>query len=115
MGGPKPCLGYPSRTAAVAALSAQGLPTAEIAQRINAEAPDDPVSDLNVCRLRYEGNQRRRIATLPITLSAAEHDRLKSAALARGTTVPRLATRLIRVALADALIEAILDDTGGDQ
>ena len=34
MGGPKPCLGYPSRTAAVRAMQDQGLPVDQIAARI---------------------------------------------------------------------------------
>lgn len=34
MGAPKPCLGYPSRTAAVAALQAEGLSNAAIAAKI---------------------------------------------------------------------------------
>lgn len=37
MGGAIPCLGYPSRTAAVLALRGQGLSTREIAVRIGIE------------------------------------------------------------------------------
>lgn len=37
MSSPKPCLGYPSRTAAVAALQAQGLSNRQIAERIGVQ------------------------------------------------------------------------------
>lgn len=113
MGAPKPCLGYATRTEAVAAMTARGLSAAAIVEWINDETPDDPVDVRKVARLRWKARVRRAPKILTLRLTAPAFDRLKAAAGARGTTTDPLARRLIEAALADNLIDAILDD-GGD-
>lgn len=113
MGAPKPCLGYPNRQRAVVALAGEGLTTAQIVERINAETPADPVDRLKVARLRHAGRERRPKKVLAVRLRPPAFETLKAAALARGTSSDLLARRLIEAALADNLITAILDD-GGD-
>ncbi|MDX9862181.1 MAG: hypothetical protein RBS99_14825, partial [Rhodospirillales bacterium] len=54
MGAPKPCLGYPSRTAAVLALRGQGLDDVEIAQRIGIRR-----ETVGALACSAEGRQRR--------------------------------------------------------
>lgn len=113
MGAPKPCLGYATRTEAVAALTARGLNSAQIVACINDETPGDPVDVRKVTRLRWKARERRAPKILTLRLKDPAFDRLKAAAGTRGTTTDLLARRLIEAALADSLIDAILDD-GGD-
>jgi hypothetical protein len=110
----KPCLGYPSRTSAAVGLAAKGFSTREIAARINAETPDDPVTPTKVSRLLSAARHERvGSAPLQVSLSPAGFQRLRAEAEARGSRSDYLARRLIEAALADNLIDAILDD-GGD-
>lgn len=113
MGAPKPCLGYPNRTLAVAALAARGLNSAQIVACINDETSDDPVDRRKVARLRHNGRERLPRKVLAVRLKPPSFEALKAAALSRGTSSDLLARRLIEAALADNLIDAILDD-GGD-
>lgn len=77
---PKPCLGYPSRSAAAHALLAEGLTPRQIAARIEAEA-DEPITAKMVLDLDSSYRRRfdRRLENLPIyrayLLAAAGIDR----------------------------------------
>jgi hypothetical protein len=57
MGAPKPCLGYPSRTAAIAALRSNGHDTGAIAQMIGIKTSD--VAALECSRERHSKRPRR--------------------------------------------------------
>jgi hypothetical protein len=110
MSGPKPCLGYPSRTAAVLALRDQGLTQAAIAAKIGI-APGT-VSALECSARRWRGFQRTcrmdvcRTMHLPLGIL----QRLAPAARTRGLTRERLATLIVETVVEEGLIDAVLDD-----
>ena len=131
MSGPKPCLGYPSRTAAILGMLDRGLSRAEIADRIGI--PLGTVAALECSAARSLG---RRAATSPSSESALTASRdassvatapshgrailipesvlraLRRAAARRGLTPHELA-RLLVVTVADnGLVDAVLDDAG---
>lgn len=113
MGAAKPVLGYPTRTAAMLALAAEGLKTRQIAARISAADPGDPMSALKVSRLLHAGRRRSGRHPLLLSLPADLYGRLSCVAAQRRSRADHLARRLIEAALADILIDAILND-GGD-
>ena len=115
MGGPKPTLGYPSRTAAVLALRAQGLPDVEIADRIGI--PVKTVVALECSADRYTGISGRRprpaeINGRTVLFPVDVLEALRPHAEARGIAPNELARRLIEAAIDDNLIDAVLDDRG---
>lgn len=75
MSGPKPCLGYRSRTDAVMALLAKGETPAQIASRIEAESgetiTEKMVLDLENSRLRQEQGKLGNLTTQRAYLRAA--------------------------------------------
>ncbi|MBX9816232.1 MAG: hypothetical protein A4S12_06915 [Proteobacteria bacterium SG_bin5] len=115
MAGPIPCLGHPTRTAAIAALREKGLPTAEIAARVGI--PVKTVSAL-------ECSANRQLRKTPDARALAEHpgrdgvlilprtlaDDLRYAARRREMSVGRLAIELLEHIARDKLFDAILDD-----
>lgn len=114
MGAAKPCLGYPSRTAAVVALRGQGLSTNAIARKIGIEPktvsalegslwrgnlrPIKPVSSANP-------NWQNFIRIDPETLAA-----LRAPAARRGLSVQSLVEQLLIVMTDDGLVDALMDD-----
>lgn len=106
MGGPKPTLGYPSRTAAAIALRAAGLSTKEIASRIG-------VAPATVVSLEISG-RRAREARPPdgvrLVIPQAVLDALDAPARRRGLTAGRLAVRILRTVVLERLVDAVLDD-----
>lgn len=101
MGIAKPTLGYPTRTAAVMALYEQGLRTSQVAERIG-------ISDATVAALAHSA--RRASKAHRLSIPAGLYSRLQAAAHARGVRAEDLAHRLLSCALADDLVDAILDD-----
>lgn len=109
----KPCLGHQSRLQAVSALSGEGFTTAEIADRINAETPEDPITVAQVSRLRWVGaGSRARKAPAMFCLGPGTYELLAREASARGCAAGDLARRLIETVLTENLINAVLDDGG---
>ena len=101
----KPCLGYPSRTAAVHGLRAQGYKDSEIARRIG-------ISQQTVAALAaYRKRQRKRseverTVVVPIVVL----DRLASAANIRGISVNELVRRIVETVADEGIVDAVLDD-----
>lgn len=117
MGAPKPILGYRSRTAAAAALRAEGLTDHQIASRINAALPDGEgrIDHLRVSNLldyrkhpRPCERQQRTVA-----MDAEVLDALTPAAAARGVSVNELVRRIVATVADEGLVAAVLDDDGG--
>lgn len=105
----KPTLGYPTKTAAALALSAEGLNFREIGERMGLP--------LSYVRALVSG-ARRREADLAnhgkLTLSRQAIAGLVVDAERRGITATRLATQLLEAICRERLVDAVLDDGHGD-
>lgn len=97
-----PTLGYPSKTAAVIALSGEGKSAREIATLLG-ERPGDVRRIRNQARRDQRG---RRFAE--ITADVAEE--LQAHAQRRSVTINKLAQIILINVVEDGLIEAVLDD-----
>ena len=102
----QPVLGYPSKSAAAAALQAEGLKQREIAARIGVK----PSSVGNLTRTGRREAGEPDMAHYTAALNKTNRDRLRRAARARGTTMRSLVNELLTVVAEDGLIDAILDD-----
>ncbi|WP_454280226.1 hypothetical protein [Sphingomonas sp. Marseille-Q8236] len=111
MGSPIPCLGYDSRSQAVAALRAQGQSTREIARRIGIEPKT--VSALEASQNRKDLS-RTQSCDLPnwntVAIDADTLRALRPHAARRGISVVALARNLLIVLADDGLVDALLDD-----
>ena len=111
MSGPKPCLGYPSRTRAVLALQNEGVSDAEIARRIG-------VRTATVAALAHSGARSRRPRRpaeqhgRTVLFPADVLDRLRPHAVEREITPNELARRIVETVLDEGLVAAVLDDGG---
>lgn len=114
MSNPKPTLGYPSRTAAIHALRAQGLSTRQIAEAIG-------IPTQRVSALELNGGGERRLREEPpseqlgrvVTVSIDVLDALSPHAARRGMHVNSLARKIITTVVRENMIDAVLDDGGG--
>lgn len=108
MGAAKPCLGYPSRTAAVHGLRAQGLTTRAIAAAIGI--PDNTVLALECGDRRIRAirptEEMGRAVLFPVDVLAA----LGPHAARRGIHPNSLARLIVETAVDENMIDAILDD-----
>lgn len=114
MAAPKPCLGYPSRSAAVMALRAEGKSTKAIARLIGI--PETTVSALEHSAKRTRRHTRPaetngRTVVVPLDILR----RLAEPAQQRRISVNELARRILDAAADDNLADAILDDRGATQ
>jgi hypothetical protein len=109
---PKPCLGYPSRSEAIVALRSQGLTTAEIAARTGIDAK--AVGALEASAMRSMARTRAKRQTIGVMLPPRIMEALKPHAARRRVTPAYLAFRIVETAVADKLIDSILDDLGED-
>jgi DNA-binding NarL/FixJ family response regulator len=107
----QPCLGYPSRSAAVIGLRAEGLPDREIARRIGIEPKT--VSALAISAERKIARQdavgwspSRSSLILPLDVQ----QRLRKAAAARQVSVYQLALTIVEIVATNGLADAVLDD-----
>ncbi|GAN14133.1 hypothetical protein I6G65_16015 [Sphingomonas paucimobilis] len=111
MGGPIPCLGYDSRSQAIAALRAQGQSTREIARRVGIEPKT--VSALEASQNRRD-TSRTQGSNLPswntVAIDADTLRALRPHAARRGISVVALARNLLIVLADDNLVDALLDD-----
>ncbi|MER9211600.1 hypothetical protein NKI54_05955 [Mesorhizobium sp. M0663] len=109
MSSAKPTLGYPSRTAAVAAFRAQGMEINAIAERIGISP--STVSALECSVRRYTPKSQRgdstcRTVHLPVGLL----QRLAPHARRRGLTRETLAWMIVDAVAESDLVDAVLDD-----
>ncbi len=102
MSAAKPCLGYPSRTAAALALKQRGYSLNEIAAKIGI-SPQTVGALLSSAKRRKDEQQ---ISIQTDTLTA-----LLKHASRRKIPVHELARQLIETAVEDDLVDAIMDDT----
>lgn len=94
-----PVAGYPSITAAAAALARQGLGETEIARRLDVKVK-------TVSTVLYRVQQRGMTLRLPHDAA----DGLATSAEARGVTLEDLACRVLEAVARDGLLDAVLDD-----
>ncbi len=109
MSSPKPCLGYPSRTAAIHDLRKLGWTTREIARRIG-------ISDKNVIALECSSGRARRepspttelgrTLVVPTDVLCA----LGPHAARRGITVNHLARLILTTVVDEGMVDAVMDD-----
>ena len=111
MGGPKATLGYPTRTAAVHGLRAQGFSTRQIAEAIGIAT--STVSALEagssrVRRLRTErpSDQLGRTVVVPVDVLNA----LNPHAARRGIHPNTLARLILCTVVDEDMVDAVLDD-----
>lgn len=109
MSGPKPCLGYPSRTAAVLALRDKGMTQLAIAEKIGI-APGT-VSALECSARRWAGARVGnpdvcRAVLVPLGVL----QRFAPAARTRGLRRETLAAMILEKVADDDLVNAVLDD-----
>jgi transcriptional regulator len=110
MAGPKPVLGYPSRTAAVLAMRAEGKETHVIAKALGI--PVKAVSALEHSAARYHRDQSAsadRIQTV-ISLPWPVLVKLQPHADRRAITANHLARLLVLAVIRDDLVDAVMDD-----
>jgi len=108
----KPMRGFPSTTAAVVALEREGLDDYAIVQRL--ELPLKTVRQLKKQRqllVPKRLNRKPKLAA-KVEIPRAIVSELERHALRREITPQECIRRLIRNAVADGLVDAILDDDG---
>ncbi|MFA6219622.1 MAG: hypothetical protein WC692_07555 [Erythrobacter sp.] len=109
MGAAKPCLGYPSRTAAVLGLRQQGLTTNQIAQAIGISLKTVAALECGSGRPRRERSDYQylgRAMLVPTDVLNA----LGPHAAKRGVTVNSLARLIVCTVVDEGMIDAVLDD-----
>jgi len=109
MGAAKPCLGYPSRTAAVHGLRANGLSTRQIADAIGIEDKTVLALEIGSSRPRREPRpteQLGRTVVIPIDVL----DALGPHAAKRGCSVNHLVRQIIATVADENMVDAVMDD-----
>lgn len=109
MGGPKPTLGYPTRTAAVLALRDQKLTTRQIAKRIGitvSAVTGIEHSAGRPTRKPRPAEQMGRTVLFPVDVLAC----LGPHAAKRGIHVNQLARRIVETVADENIVDAVLDD-----
>lgn len=109
MGAPKPCLGYPSRTAAVLGLRGNGLTTTQIAKAIGIPEKTVTALEIGSSRPRAEPSpteQLGRTIVLPIDVLNA----LGPHAARRAISTNHLARLIVSTVVDEGMIDAVLDD-----
>ena len=108
MGAPKPTLGYPSRTAAVLAMRAQGRSTSAIADILGIDKGTVGALEASATRSRARrpAEANGRTVLFPVEIL----DRLRPHADRRGISANELARRIVDAVAEDNLIDAVLED-----
>lgn len=109
MGAPKPCLGYPSRTAAVIAMRQNGMSTGQIAEAIGIEAKTVVALELGSARPRREpriSEQLGRTVVIPTDVL----DALGPHAARRSISVNHLVRLIVSTVVDEQMIDAVMDD-----
>ncbi len=105
---PIPTLGYATRTEAVMALTAKGVPARTIADRIG-------ITTGTVAALRHSGARKRRprkseIYGRTVVMPVDVLEALRPHALARKISPNELARRIVASVVDDDIVTAVLDD-----
>jgi len=110
MAGPIPCMGYPSRTAAVIALRSQGLTTRQIAERIGIEVKTVGALEASFSRADRVFKPKASRAGFPVHVDAETWLKLRDAARLRSLNTEFLAGQLLMIVADDGLVDAIVED-----
>lgn len=114
---PQPCMGFPSRSAAIRALRAEGLSNREIAERtgiprssIGALVPSTP-RDRSVEALpKPAGFKLGAHGHLSISVNIEIRQMLRPFAAKRGLTLESFITDMIEKIAEDGIADAVMDD-----
>lgn len=109
MGAAKPCLGYPSRTAAVLGLRQQGLTTAQIGQAIGISTKTVTALECGSSRPKRERSDYEYLGRA-VLVPTDVLDALGPHAAKRGVSVNGLARLIISTVVDEGIIDAVLDD-----
>lgn len=109
MGAAKPCLGYPSRTAAVVGLRQQGLTTGQIAQAIGINPKTVTALECGSGRPTRERSEYQYLGRA-ILVPTDVLDALGPHAAKRGVSVNNLARLIVSTVVDEGMIDAVLDD-----
>jgi len=104
----KPVMGYPSRTAAIRALEAEGMKRGEIARLLGMKSKDVSSSACTAKKHRpksFAFNKPQQVYLGIHTVAA-----LKPHADARGILPTKLVQMLIDTVVRDDMVDAVLDD-----
>ncbi len=104
----KPFNGYPSRTAFVAAMRANGWSTRSIADALGVDTKQ--VQSLETSLRRTQRYQFQRLATQDIRLPNHVLPKLIEQSGLRGVTPTALAAQILCAVLGEDLVGAVLDD-----
>lgn len=115
MSSPKPTMGFPTRTAAIAHLRGQGMTAAQIAKKIGIDVKS--VSALEASAHRKRGTERTIRQAAPSTAKqhtvCVDNDVLRALrphAARRNVSVNALVRLLLATIADDDLVNALLDD-----
>jgi transcriptional regulator with XRE-family HTH domain len=109
MGAAKPCLGYPSRTAAVLGLRQQGLNTGQIAQAIGIKPQTVTALECGSSRPQRERSDYQYLGRA-VLVPTDVLDALGPHAAKRGISVNNLARLIVSTVVDEGMIDAVLDD-----
>lgn len=102
-----PALGYPSRTAAVVALRAEGLSTAQIAERLGIKRTE--VNSLEWRASHPRSARRRGYAGPIISIPPQAVEQLRPHINRRRMSLVELATQIITRVAGGGLVDQVLD------
>ncbi|MFO6448637.1 hypothetical protein ACLBKU_15995 [Erythrobacter sp. NE805] len=109
MGASKPCLGYPSRTAAVLGLRQQGLTTRQIANAIGISTSTVTALECGSSRPKRERSDYQYLGRAVLVPTDVLHA-LGPHAAKRGVSVNGLARLIVCTVVDEGMIDAVLDD-----
>lgn len=111
MGAPKPCFGYPSRTAAVLAFRSGGMSTKQIADKIGIATSTVSALELGSGRPR-EIRRDRPSAPLGRAVMVPQDvlNALGPHAAKRNISVNHLARLIVSTVVDEGMIDAVMDD-----
>jgi hypothetical protein len=109
MGAAKPCLGYPSRTAAVLGLRQLGFSTGQIASAIGINSKTVTALECGSARPRRERSEYQYLGRA-VLVPTDVLDALGPHAAKRGVSVNSLARLIICTVADEGMIDAVLDD-----
>ena len=104
----KPTLGFPSRTEALQAFRAQGVPTREIARRLGVAVKTVSALEQSAARTRRirPAEEMGRTVVVPVDVL----DALAPHAARRGLSVNALVRRIVETVADEGIVDAVLDD-----
>lgn len=109
MSGPKPCLGYPSRTAAIFAFRQRGETTASIADRIGISPKTVTALEASAAKAKRHRSANNHPGHA-VLLSTELYLALGPHAAKRGRSVGHLARFILETVIKENMVDAVLDD-----